>query len=129
MVVVSPTTPNAGWAIGAGAGERKTGLLDGNMSVRNMTYIWMANFLGCPALSVPVGRVSGEGTAQGKEGGVPVGLMGMGEWGGEDGLLEWGRVAEQWAWREGQESGEGPRMGKPEIWVDVLEMATAEGKT
>lgn len=110
MLVVSPTTPNAGWEI-KGEG-RQAGLLDGNMSVRNMTFVWMANFLGLPALGVPVGKLGREGAK------VPVGLMAMGEWGDEDGLIDWGRVAERWAWEEGE-----GRMEKPGIWVDILGLA------
>lgn len=75
-----------------------------------MTYVWLANFTGCPALTIPVGRVK---PAEG-EGMVPVGMMAMGEWGGEEELMEWGRHGEEWAWSE-----EG-RMGKPANWVDVL---------
>lgn len=56
-----------------------------------------------------------------REGGdarVPVGLMAMAEWGGEDALFEWGRVAEEWAWQEG-----GGGMKRPECWVDVVKAA------
>ena len=83
-----------------------------------MTYVWMANFSGCPSLTIPVGRVrpkEGEGM-------VPVGLMAMGEWGGEEALMEWGRVGEEWAWREGPEG-----MGKPGVWEDVLGLAGRGG--
>ena len=83
-----------------------------------MTYVWLANFSGCPSLTIPVGRVKAK---EGK-GGVPVGLMAMGEWGGEEGLMEWGRVGEEWAWRVGEE-----RMGKPEVWEDVMGLAAGMG--
>ena len=69
-----------------------------------------------PALGVPVGKVRGDG--DGASGGVPIGLMAMGEWGDEDGLIGWGRVAERWAWEEGN-----GRMERPEIWVDILGLA------
>ncbi|KAL6713839.1 ERAD-associated protein [Lecanora helva] len=111
LQIVTPTAPNAGWHISGGAADLKNGVSDANMSLRTMTYVWMANFTGCPSLTVPVGRVSAvEG-----EGKVPVGLMAMAEWGGEEQLLAWGRVAEEWAWREHDE-----RMAKPESWVDVM---------
>lgn len=114
LLIVTPTTPNAGWHISGGAADLKNGVSDANMSVRTMTYVWLANFSGCPAISIPVGRVDAK---EGK-GKIPVGLMAMGEWGAEDSLFEWGRVGEQWAWEGGED-----RMGKPENWVDVMELA------
>ena len=117
LVIVTPTTPNAGWHI-ACPSEMTYGISDADMSVRSMTYVWMANFTGCPAISVPVGKVEGRNKGAGR---VPVGMMAMGEWGEEEGLLEWGRVGEQLAW-----SGDGTgrnRMERAEDWVDVLEMA------
>ncbi|KAK4697412.1 amidase, partial [Lecanoromycetidae sp. Uapishka_2] len=114
LVIVTPTTPNAGWFISGGKADLKNGISDANMSLKSMTYVWMANFLGCPALSIPVGRVE----AKEGEGRVPVGLMAMGEWGDEEGLFEWGRCGEEWAWKEGQET-----MEKPRNWVDVIEVA------
>ena len=114
LLIVTPTTPNAGWYISGGAADLKNGVSDANMSVRTMTYVWLANFSGCPAISIPVGRVD----AKEGNGKIPVGLMAMGEWGSEDLLIEWGRVGEQWAWEGGEN-----RMGKPENWVDVMELA------
>ena len=114
LLIVTPTTPNAGWHISGGAADLKNGVSDANMSVRTMTYVWLANFSGCPAISIPVGRVDAK---EGK-GKIPVGLMAMGEWGAEDLLIEWGRVGEQWAWEGGED-----RMEKPENWVDVMELA------
>ncbi|KAG8533834.1 uncharacterized protein KY384_001575 [Bacidia gigantensis] len=120
LLIVSPTTPIAGWTIGSekevkGLGEGGYGVSDANTSVRNMTYVWLANFTGCPAISVPVGM------AEGVKGRVPVGLMAMGEWGDEEDLIEWGKVGEDWAW--GKDGG----MEKPaaERWVDVLALAGA----
>ncbi|KAL8802731.1 MAG: hypothetical protein Q9182_003629 [Xanthomendoza sp. 2 TL-2023] len=92
MLIVSPTTPNEGWRVEKGDLEK--GVSDANMSVRSMRYVWLANFTGCPALSIPVGM---------GEGGIPFGMMAMGEWGDEEGLMEWGRVGEEWVWREGEE--------------------------
>lgn len=114
LLIVTPTTPNAGWHISGGAADLKHGVSDANMSLKNMTYVWLANFLGCPSITIPVGRVAPkEG-----DGKVPIGLMAMGEWGGEEELMEWGRVGEEWAWRAGEE-----KMAKPQNWVDVLELA------
>lgn len=79
-----------------------------------MEYVWLANFSGCPALSVPVG-VAAPKLGTGK---IPVGLMAMGEWGAEEGLLEWGRVWE--AQGEGKEGG----VGRPANWVDVMALAS-----
>ena len=108
LLIVTPTTPTAGWRIRNPA-DLSRGVSDGDMSLRSMTYAWMANFTGCPAISVPVGKAEGRD----KGGKVPVGLMAMGEWGDEEGLIEWGRVAEEWVWRD-------KKMERPGIWVDVL---------
>ncbi len=115
LLIVTPTAPIAGWHISGGSADLKHGVSDANMSVRNMEYVWLANFTGCPALSVPVGRVQAK---EGK-GRIPVGLMAMGEWGAEEQLIEWGKAGERWAWEDER------RMGKAEGWVDVLEAAKA----
>lgn len=117
LLIVTPTTPNAGWHIAYGAADLARGVSDANMSLRSMTYVWMANFLGCPSLSIPVGRVD----AKEGEGKVPVGLMAMAEWGEEEQLFAWGRVGEEWAWKEGEE-----KMAKPGKWVDVIGLARGE---
>ena len=116
LLIVTPTTPNAGWHISGGAADLRNGVSDANMSLKTMTYVWMANFMGCPSLTVPVGRVN----PQEGEGKVPVGLMAMAEWGEEEQLLAWGRLAEEWAWGSGEE-----RMAKPDNWVDVMILAKA----
>ena len=115
LLIVTPTTPIAGWHISGGAADLKYGVSDANMSVRNMEYVWLANFTGCPALSVPVGRVQAK---EGK-GRIPVGLMAMGEWGSEDALIEWGKAGEEWAWQDEK------RMGRADGWVNVLDAARA----
>lgn len=120
LVIVTPTTPLAGWPIAQGAADLARGCSDANTSVRNMEFIWPANFCGCPALSVPVGLAP----ASAGGGPVAVGLMGMAEWGGEDALFEWGRVAEEWAWKSKSDGGGG--MEKPPAWADVLEAAGRE---
>ena len=114
LLIITPTTPQAGWHISGGAGDLKYGISDANTSLRNMEYVWMANFSGCPALSIPVGMVEPK---QGK-GNIPIGLMAMGEWGAEETLLEWGRIGEDWAWQEKEE-----KLTKPGTWVDVIEVS------
>ncbi len=64
--------------------------------------------------SVPVGwadPVEGDGK-------VPVGLMGMSEWGGEDLLMELGYDLEAWVHKD-------PKAGRPRPgnWMDILELA------
>ena len=116
MIIITPTTPNAGWHINPG--DLKYGVSDGNMQIRNMEYAWLANFVGCPAISVPVGYVDPvEGNGK-----VPIGLMGMSEWGGEDDLIAFGYDAEMWL-HEGHEGGR----VRPANFVDVIEMARAVG--
>lgn len=121
MIIVTPTTPCAGWRIGQPEVDTKSGISDGNTTQSTMEYVWMANFLGVPALSVPAGFVGAEGEAgagqEADEGGIPVGLMGMGEWTGEEDLLEWGAHAE---------AAGADRRRRPGIWVDVIERAKAE---
>lgn len=110
LIIVTPTTPNAGWPIGDG--EAAYGVTDGNMQVFNMEYVWLANFTGVPCLQVPVGYVDG---VKGK-GKVPIGMMGHGNWGSEDELIEFGFDAEDWL-NNGYAGGK----LRPEAWVDVLE--------
>lgn len=128
MVIVSPTSPLPGWRI-PDKNDLITGASDANISLRNMEYVWLANFTGCPALSVPVGmmeprnaRFPADPTDSEAEeplgGRVPIGLMGMAEWGAEDDLFEWGRAAENWAWNE-----HGGNLQRGGIWVDVIKAA------
>ncbi|KAI9755618.1 MAG: hypothetical protein M1815_004828 [Lichina confinis] len=114
ILIVTPTTPNAGYHIAGGKSELRYGSNDGNMTIRTMEYVWLANFTGIPALSAPIGYVD---PVEG-EGKIPVGLMAMGEWGSEDALIEWGFDAQ--AYLNLQLKG-GRKM--PENWVDVLEAA------
>ena len=95
LLIVSPTTPNLGWPISGGAAELKRGCNDANTSVRNMLYIWLANFSGCPAISIPIGSAD---PSMGK-GKVPIGMTAMTRWGGEEVLIEWGKRGEEWAQR------------------------------
>lgn len=110
LIIVTPTTPNAGWRINDA--DLAYGCSDGNKQIRNMEYAWLANFVGCPAISVPVGFGDAEDQDIEGQGRVPVGLTGMAEWGGEDGLLGFGYEVEGWLGEVGR-----PR---PETWVDVL---------
>lgn len=86
LIIATPTTPMPGWKIARGDADLVNGVSDGNSSLRCMEYVYLANFTGCPAISCPVGYVDGTG--------VPVGIMGMGEWGSEEALIEWGRDGE-----------------------------------
>ncbi|OWY52025.1 amidase signature enzyme [Alternaria alternata] len=109
LIVVTPTTPNAGWPIDPA--ELSHGVTNGNMQIRNMEYVWLANFTGIPCIQFPVGYVEG---VKG-EGKIPVGLSGNGEWGSEDLLVEFGFDGERYV----QEGLEGGRV-MPRGWVDVL---------
>jgi Asp-tRNA(Asn)/Glu-tRNA(Gln) amidotransferase A subunit family amidase len=110
LIIVTPTTPMAGWPI-ANEGDLKHGVTDGNTSIRNMEYVWLANFTGNPAISCPIGYVD----AVKGQGAIPVGLMAMGEWGSEDALIAWGKEAETWL----NEEYPGGRQ-RPANWEDVI---------
>ncbi|KAL7623792.1 hypothetical protein AAE478_005345 [Parahypoxylon ruwenzoriense] len=112
LLIITPTNPDAGWPIQPG--EQAYGFSDGNMTIRNMMYIWLANSTGCPAVTAPVGYTD---PTQG-EGKLPVGLMAMGEWGAEEQLLAWAKDA------EGYLNGvwEGGRY-RSKDWADVVRIA------
>lgn len=116
LLILTPTVPTVGWEIKSGAADLKHGVSDGDMSIRSMEYVWLANFTGCPCIQVPVGY------AKPKDGYgddvVPVGMMAMGEWASEDRLIEWGVEAEAYLHGKGTA---GRR--RPPVWVDVLGMA------
>lgn len=117
LIIVTPTTPNAGWPIREG--ELWCGFTDANVQLRTMEYVWLSNFTGVPCLTVPVGYTA---PAKGKgreEDVVPVGLMGHAEWGSEEMLVEWGFEGEEWL-GEKVGGGGGRRMPSGEAWVDVL---------
>ncbi|KAH7419816.1 amidase family protein [Cadophora sp. MPI-SDFR-AT-0126] len=125
MIILTPTTSCAGWKIDH-KDDLKYGISDGNQTLKTMEYVWMANFLGLPSLTVPVGYVKPEGSkgegeeaVEETEGRVPVGLMAMGEWCAEEDLLRWGLDAEG----VGEE-----RRRRPAIWVDVVNRAREEMK-
>ncbi|KAI9842747.1 MAG: hypothetical protein M1837_006930 [Sclerophora amabilis] len=115
LIIVTPTTPNAGWHISGGPGDLKYGVSDANMSMRSMEYVWLANFTGLPSISVPVGYVD---PVKG-EGKIPVGLMAMAEWGSEDQLIQWGKESETWF--NGLSGADGRK--RPGKWLDVVKLA------
>ncbi|KAJ5162611.1 Amidase [Penicillium coprophilum] len=86
LLIVSPTTPIPGWHIDGGQADLSRGLSDTKSSVRNMEYVWLANFTGCPAISCPAGYTP--------DGGVPIGVMAMSEWGSEEELIAFARDGE-----------------------------------
>lgn len=115
LLIVTPSTPTVGWKIKSPA-DLKAGCSDGDMSIRSMEYVWLANFTGCPCMQAPVGYA----TAENDKGNIPVGMMAMAEWGSEDALFEWGYDAEAYL------NGIAGRK-RPEAWVDVLETAGKKG--
>jgi Asp-tRNA(Asn)/Glu-tRNA(Gln) amidotransferase A subunit family amidase len=110
LIIVTPVTPMPGWPISS-SGDLQHGITDGNTSVRNMEYVWLANFCGNPAISCPAGYVE---PVKG-QGRIPIGIMGMGEWGSEDQLMGFGREAEIYlntVYKGGR--------NRPHAWVDIL---------
>jgi Asp-tRNA(Asn)/Glu-tRNA(Gln) amidotransferase A subunit family amidase len=122
LIIVTPTMPHAGVPIAPSpsvATKGGAGVSDSNTSLKSMQYVFLANWSGCPALTVPVGYD--------EKSGMPISVMGMAEWGGEEGLIHWGKVWEQsWEGANGdaQTKAEGGRK-RPEGWVDLLGRATA----
>ncbi|KAK6850540.1 hypothetical protein PG987_000174 [Apiospora arundinis] len=112
LLIVTPTAPEAGWKINPS--DQAYGFSDGNLTIRIMMYIWLANYTGCPALSVPIGYVD----AKQGHGQLPVSLMAMGEWGAEESLLTWAKDTEAYL----NDVWEGGRV-RPKDWVDVVELA------
>ncbi|KAL1963625.1 hypothetical protein VTN77DRAFT_7946 [Rasamsonia byssochlamydoides] len=86
LIILTPTTPIPGWKIAGGEKDLTHGVSDGKASTRNMEYVWLANFTGCPAISCPVGYV--------RDTNMPVGIMGMSEWGSEEALIAFARDGE-----------------------------------
>jgi Asp-tRNA(Asn)/Glu-tRNA(Gln) amidotransferase A subunit family amidase len=115
MIIVTPTISMAGWKIQK-PDDLSRGVSDGDTTIKCMRYAWVANLSGCPAISCPVGYAPGEG------GDVPIGLMGMGEWGSEEQLLQFGKDGEGILGEEGarRPTGNG-------IWVDVLALTHDKG--
>ncbi|KAL2863709.1 amidase [Aspergillus lucknowensis] len=88
LLIFTPTTPIPGWKIAGGDSDLVHGVSDGKSSVRNMEYVWLANFTGCPAISCPAGYAEDNGHR------VPIGVMAMGEWGTEEDLFAFARDGE-----------------------------------
>ncbi|RDW90103.1 amidase [Aspergillus mulundensis] len=131
LLIFTPTTPIPGWKIAGGDADLARGVSDGKSSVRNMEYVWLGNFTGCPAISCPAGYAEDNGHR------VPIGVMAMGEWGSEEDLIAFARdgegildLPENKA--PAVESGEQttgltiPR-GAESVWEDVIANAQALG--
>ncbi len=118
LIVLTPTTPKVGWPMHPA--DATHGLLDGGMALHNMIYTWLANTTGCPALTCPMGYAEPVVPRQGlgHPGRVPMGIMAMGEWGGEEQLLAWAAETERYL----HNTYEGGRL-RPEKWVGVLALA------
>jgi Asp-tRNA(Asn)/Glu-tRNA(Gln) amidotransferase A subunit family amidase len=121
MMMVTPTSACAGWPIRNEVAEMRHGISDGDTTMETMRYVWMANFCGLPALTVPAGYVVPEGQPGAGEvavrdtvGKVPVGMMVMGEWASEDALMQFGLDVEGFDLH-------GPC--RPPNWVDVIQLA------
>ncbi|KAJ5226271.1 hypothetical protein N7468_007496 [Penicillium chermesinum] len=125
LMVFSPTTPIPGWHIDGGDADLARGLSDGTTSVRNMEYVWLANFTGCPSINCPAGFD--------KRTGAPIGIMAMSEWGTEEDLLDFARDGEgildlpdnQAPSAEADASSKGLRIpsGSAASWEDVIALA------
>ncbi|KAI9837079.1 MAG: hypothetical protein M1819_000728 [Sarea resinae] len=141
LIIMSPTTPLAGWPRARPSDTDAHGVSDANTSLANMAYVFLANFSGCPAISFPVGYAAP--AAGCGEGEIPIGMMGMSEWGTEESLLGLGKWAER-RLNGGAGGGvdqvqpaaaaaaaaDGPRRKRPDTetqgkrsWVDVFEAA------
>ncbi|KAJ5450385.1 uncharacterized protein N7458_006834 [Penicillium daleae] len=112
LMIFTPSTPIPGWHIDGGENELSRGLSDGKTSVRNMEYVWLANFMGCPSISCPAGYA--------KDSGVPIGVMAMSDWGTEEDLIDFAR------------DGEGILdmhipSGDDSVWEDVISKAKEAG--
>ncbi|EMC99159.1 hypothetical protein BAUCODRAFT_31474 [Baudoinia panamericana UAMH 10762] len=118
MIIVTPTTPNAGWHFSPQ--DLRYGCSDGNMQLRNMEYAYLANFVGCPAISVPVGYVA---PVKGTKGRIPIGLQGMAEWCSEDELIAFGYDCERYL----HDVYEGGRL-RPANFVDVIQLAKQQAE-
>ncbi|KAI0144469.1 glutamyl-tRNA amidotransferase subunit A [Xylariaceae sp. FL1272] len=110
LIIITPTTAVPGWPIHTKV-ELKSGLTDANASWRNAEYTWVANFSGCPSLTAPAGYVQVNGG--GNE--VPVGVMGLAQWGGDEDLIEFGYDVEHVLSEALPDSRK-----MPKNWVDIL---------
>ncbi|EXJ61843.1 amidase [Cladophialophora yegresii CBS 114405] len=108
VLILTPTTPCAGWKIGHPTDLTSgQGVSDGDMSLRSMEYVYLANFTGNPAISCPMGYTDQN---------VPVGLMAMGDWCSEEQLIAFAREGESFL-----AGADGIRRPKDEQnWIDIL---------
>ena len=113
LLIVTPTIPHAGVLVTAGE-KGGAGNSDANVSLKTMRYAFLANWVGTPAITVPCGYAQSN---------MPIGLMAMGEWGDEEGLIRFGKEWER-AWEGGTVGGtaEEPAAGRKrgDGWVDLL---------
>ncbi|RLL99674.1 hypothetical protein CFD26_108069 [Aspergillus turcosus] len=134
LLILTPTTPIPGWRIESET-DLARGVSDGKASVRNMEYVWLANFSGCPAISCPAGYTGGD---KGRH--VPIGVMAMGEWGTEEDLIAFARDGEAILDLPGNRpsksdrpDGESTGLKIPDgdgcLWEDVIAKATAVGSS
>ncbi|CUS08504.1 unnamed protein product [Tuber aestivum] len=118
LIILSPVTPHIGVKVGSESHAAKggAGISDANTSLKSMQYVFLANFTGCPSISVPVGYSPTEG--------VPIGLMGMAAWGGEEVLLGLGECTERYfEGVVGRRKGGGEEGERGGVYVDVLATA------
>ena len=118
LLIFTPSTPIPGWKIGSPT-DLTRGLSDGKLSVRNMEYVFLANFTGCPAISCPAGYDPSTG--------APIGIMAMAEWGSEEDLIAFARDGETLSNpTPGDTTGLKVPSATGSAWVDVV--AEASGK-
>ncbi|KAJ9353681.1 hypothetical protein DTO027B9_5124 [Paecilomyces variotii] len=128
LIIFTPTTPMPGWKIERGDADLSHGVSDAKASVRNMEYAFLANFTGCPAINCPAGYLRDD-----DKGSVPVGIMGMSEWGSEEILIDFARdgqgildldlgakISSTTKAREEEETGLRKPSGNSTTWVDVF---------
>lgn len=122
LIIATPTTPTAGAKIIGGDTDLVHGISHADASLRSMEYVFLANFTGCPAISCPIGYE--EKTE------VPIAIMGMGEWGSEEFLIEWARDSEDFLKGVSPNGGLKRPAGKlmsnkGTNWVDVIALVNS----
>lgn len=127
LMIFSPVTPLPGWNIQGGESDLSRGVSDGGKTVRNMEYVYLANFTGCPSISCPAGYDPATG--------VPISVMAMSDWGTEEDLIDFARDGEgildlpankppgatEWDAAEGLRNP----AAKGGVWEDVISNAKA----
>ena len=127
LLIMTPTAPIPGCEIKGGDKDLSHGIMDAGTSTRSMEYVWLANFTGCPAISFPAGYDDDDDNGSG----IPIGMMAMSEWGGEESLLAFVKdTTDTGALGSGgrlKTPVEQQKKGKDDVaWVDVI--GEAEGK-